>query len=391
MADTHLTGAQLFSFVGQTSLSAGLARPALREQQVKTLKVKLRPGAEDWLNAAAIEVNQCWNYFNQVSAKAAMPYFGKPKFLSGFDLQKLAAGGTTYFDQITSATINTVAQEYARRRAQFKRRKLAWRASTGSRRSLGWVPFRDGQVRVKKGALVFAGRRFRVYDSYGLDKYEFRSGSFSQNALGEWFFNVAVREPEPTATDLPAKAVGIDLGLRTIATASDGQTLPAGRWTNEIAAKLANAQRRGHKKQAKRLHKKAANSRKDALHKFSRSLVNECGAIYIGDVSSSKLVKTRMAKSVLDSGWGMLRTMLQYKGHQAGRIVEAVNESFTTRACSNCGQLAGPKGLKQLGVTGWTCGGCGTLHARDVNAAKNILARGLSGPSAGTNGGANHA
>jgi putative transposase len=354
--------------------------------QLKTLQLKLRPGSEEWLNAAAIEVNQCWNYFNEVSAKAAMPYFGKPKFLGGFDLVNLASGAYEFFGFIKSATINQIAKEYAARRRQFKKRRLAWRVSHGRRRSLGWVPFRDEQVRFKAGAIVFAGRRFRVYDSYGLGKYELRAGNFSQNALGEWFVNVAVKSAE-TKQELPAKAVGIDLGLRTIATTSDGQTLPAGRWTQEMAARLANAQRRGHKKQAKRLHRKAANCRKDALHKFSRKLVNECGAIYIGDVSSGKLAKTRMAKSVLDSGWGMLRTMLQYKGHQAGRIVEAVNESFTTRACSNCGQLAGPKGLKQLGVTGWTCGGCGASHSRDVNAAKNILARGLSGPSAGTNGG----
>lgn len=357
---------------------------------VKTLQLKLRPGHAAWLNAAAIEVNQAWNYFNEVSFKAAQPYYGKPKFLSGYDLQGLAKGAYEFFDHIKSGTINEVARGYASRRIQQKRRRLAWRVSAGPRRSLGWVPFRDEQIRFKKGALVFAGRRIRVYDSYGLDKYELRAGNFSQNALGEWFINIAVKTAE-VPQELPAKAVGIDLGLRTIATASDGQTLPAGRWTNEYAERLAQAQRRGHKKQAKRLHRKAANCRKDALHKFSRKLVNECGAIYIGDVSSSKLVKTRMAKSVLDSGWSLLTNMLQYKGRQAGRVVEIVNEKFTTQDCSNCGRRAGPKGLKELGVTGWTCDGCGCTHNRDVNAAKNLLALGLKGPSAGTNGGASHA
>lgn len=353
---------------------------------MKTLQLKLRPGSADWLNAAAVEVNQAWNYFNEVSAKAASPYYGKPKYLSGIDLQNLSSGANVFFDYIKAQTIQQIAREYATKRYQFKRKKLAWRVSGGSRRSLGWVPFRDGQCKFKDGAVVFASRRFRVYDSYGLDKYEFRSGSFSQNALGEWFFNVAVREAEPAKQELRAKAVGIDLGLRTIATVSDGQALEAGRWTRQIQDKLAQAQRRGHKRHAKRLQRKAADCRKDALHKFSRKLVNECGAIYIGDVSSGKLVKTRMAKSVLDSGWGMLRTMLQYKGHQAGCIVETVNESFTTRVCSNCGQATGPSGLKQLGVTGWSCGGCGASHSRDVNAAKNILALGLQRPSAGTNG-----
>lgn len=361
---------------------------------MKTLQLKLRPGSEAWLNEAAIEVNQVWNWANEVSAKAARPFYGPGKWLSGFDLINLSSGATKQFECIGSNTISTICQEYAVRRRQFKRTKLRWRVSAGARRSLGWVPFRDRQCRVKADAIVFAGQRFRVYDSYGLDKYnpdDLRAGSFSQNALGEWFINIAVREPEPAKQELPAKAVGLDLGLKTIATTSDGQELPAGRWTQTYADKLANAQRRGHKKQAKRLHKKAANCRKDALHKFSRKLVNECGAIYIGDVSSSKLAKTRMAKSVLDSGWGSLTRMLQYKGRQAGRIVEIVNESFTTRVCSNCGCDSGPRGLKQLGVREWTCSDCGTAHSRDTNAARNILARGLSGPSAGTNGGTKHA
>jgi len=357
---------------------------------IKTLHLKLRPGSEAWLNAAAVEVNMVWNFVNETTAKAARPFHGAPRRLSAYDVHKLLSGASQHFDHLPAQSMEKIAADHATGRRQAKRDRLAWRRSVGSRRSLGWVPFRDGQVRWREGAVIFAGRRFRVFDSYGLEQYEFRSGSFAQNALGEWFFNVAVRVPAETQ-ELPAKAIGIDLGLKTIATASDGQELPAGRWTQEIAPKLAQAQRRGHKRQAKRLHQKAANRRKDALHKFSTMVVNECGAIYIGDVSSTKLARTRMAKSVLDSGWGMLRTMLQYKGHQAGRIVEVVNERYTTQACADCGSLTGPKGRSGLVVRGWTCAACGSVHLRDVNAARNILARGLSGPSAGTTGGARHA
>ncbi len=349
---------------------------------MKTLQLKLRPGSSEWLNAAAIEANQCWNFFNETSAKAIQPFYGKPRYLSGFDLEKLATGSSRFFEHLPAETIQKIAHEYATRRFQFKKRRLAWRVSKGARRSLGWLPFKGAQIRWKRGALHFAGHRFRVFDSYGLGNYKLRAGNFSQNALGEWFVNIAVETPK-VERELPAKAVGIDLGLRTIATVSDGQTLEAGRWTRTYADKLAMAQRRGHKKQAKRLHRKAANCRKDALHKFSTSLVKECGAIYIGDVSSSKLVKTRMAKSVLDSGWGMLRRMLQSKGHQAGCIVEVVNESFTTRACSHCGSLTGPKGRSGLVVREWTCSDCGTEHSRDLNASRNILARGLFGSVSG--------
>jgi putative transposase len=79
---------------------------------------------------------------------------------------------------------------------------------------------------------------------------------------------------------------------------------------------------------------------------------------------------------VLDSGWGLLKRMLQYKGENAGRSVQIVSERNTTRACSNCGALTGPSGLRHLAVRQWECADCGESHDRDVNAARNILMAG---------------
>jgi transposase len=70
--------------------------------------------------------------------------------------------------------------------------------------------------------------------------------------------------------------------------------------------------------------------------------------------------------------------MLLYKCDDAGRWFGEVNESFTTQDCSACGARCGPKGPKDLGIREWICESCGTHHQRDVNAAKNILARGLA-------------
>ena len=121
-----------------------------------------------------------------------------------------------------------------------------------------------------------------------------------------------------------------------------------------------------------------ANQRKDMLHKFSTALVRENAAIIVGDVASAKLVKTKMAKSTLDAGWAMLKTMLEYKSHQAGIVFEVVNESYTTQTCSCCGSIpaSSPKGRTGLGIREWVCSDCGAAHDRDTNAAKNILAAG---------------
>lgn len=350
---------------------------------MKTLQVKVHPRCWAWLDAAALETNLVWNYVNELCAKAARPFYGPGKWLSFYDVGTLLAGTSRELEYLPQHTIARIAQEHANKRRAARRTRLAWRKSGGTRRSLGWVPFRNEQLRVKDGAVIFAGKRFRVFDSYGLGDFKLMGGAFSQNALGEWFLSVAV-EVVAQPRELPARAIGIDLGLKTIATTSDGAELPAGRWTRGAADRLAQAQRRGHKRQAKRIHKDAANRRKDALHKFSTAMVERYGAIYIGDVSSTRLAKTRMAKSVLDSGWGMLKTMLQYKGAHAGCIVEVVNERYTTQACADCGSLTGPKGRTGLVVRAWSCSACGAEHQRDVNAARNVLARGLSGPSAGT-------
>jgi len=110
-------------------------------------------------------------------------------------------------------------------------------------------------------------------------------------------------------------------------------------------------------------------------HQFSRKIVNTYQTIVVGDVSRVNLVRTRMAKAVLDSGWGLLRTQLHYKGEHAGRCVRVVSERNTSRTCSACGALTGPAGVNGLRVRLWMCGECRCAHDRDVNAAKNILNR----------------
>ena len=339
----------------------------------RTLRLKVKPESYSWLNQAAIEVNQVWNWANETSAKAARPYAGKGKWLTGFDLNNLSAGATEYFEHIGSATIQCVSAEFAQKRKQFKKLKLRWRVSKGAKRSLGWVPFKAASIKLKGKCLRFCGKSFRVFEQDKLIETKWKQGCFAQDSLGDWWLCLPVEIAVDTKP-APQELVGIDLGLRSVATTSDGEKLEAGRFYRDVEQKIAQAQRRGHKRQAKRLHRKAANRRKDTLHKFSRKLVDTYQHIVIGDVSSTKLAKTKMAKGVLDSGWGMLKTQLKYKGEHAGRSVEVVNEAYTTRACSSCGCLSGPSGLRQLVVRQWTCPECGTEHDRDVNAAKNIAA-----------------
>ncbi len=170
--------------------------------------------------------------------------------------------------------------------------------------------------------------------------------------------------------------VGIDLGLKTAVTCSDGRQLE-GRLYRASEENLAKAQRAGKRRQVRTIHAKIKNQRKDALHKFSTKLVADSGAIFVGNVSSSAMVKTKMAKSTYDAGWSMFKTMLEYKCHQAGVVYGEVNEAYTTQTCSQCGSIEGPKGVAGLRMRRWVCS-CGAGHDRDTNAAQNIARRGLA-------------
>ena len=351
----------------------------------RTFRLKVRGESYAWLNAAAAEVNQVFNWCNATSADAAdRNRRAEARFLGGFDLCNLSAGATEFFEYIGADTIQRICTEYAARRRAARKVKLHWRVSRGARRSLGWVPFKAVNLKRRGQALRFAGKTFRVIDRKYLADHSFRDGCFAQDAVGDWWLCVPVTlQAEHSVA--PERAVGIDLGLKTIATTSDGERLEAGRWTQGAAAKLAMAQRRAHKQQAKRLHRRAANARRNALHQFSRRIVDRYQTIFVGDVSSHKLVRTRMAKCVLDAGWRMLRNFLDYKSQQAARSFYIVSERNTTRACSGCGTLTGPAGLDMLVVRQWQCVDCGEVHDRDVNAARNILLLG-SGDRASVRG-----
>jgi putative transposase len=347
---------------------------------VRTLRFKVRPESHGWLNAAAIEVNRVFNYCNEISHATATRTDRKRKWLSGYDLCNLTAGATEYFERIGADTIQRICVEYAQKRTAAKRYKLRWRVSRGARRSLGWVPFKAASLRRKGRALRFCGKTFRVFERERLDGVKWRQGCFAEDAVGDWWLCLSVKvSVEQTAA--PKEAVGIDLGIKDAAVTSDGERLEAIRFYRDAQHRLGVLQRRGHLRQAKRLHRRIRRRRQDACHQFSRKIINTYQNIVVGDVSSLKLARTRMATSVLDSGWGMLKRMLQYKGEYASRSVQVVNERNTTRACSSCGALTGPSGLRHLVVRQWECVHCGESHDRDVNAARNIL---MAGSRCGT-------
>lgn len=340
---------------------------------MKTLKLRIKDKHCKVLDQLASEVNFVWNYVNDLCFKHLKK---TGQFFSAYDIAQYTKG-TSKECNLHSQTVQAVTEELIIRRKQFKKAKLKWRVSNkkSARRSLGWIPFKKVAIKYADGYVQYGKHQFKLWDSYGLSKYSVRTGSFVEDARGRWYVCLVV-DNAPNLESNGSKSIGIDLGLKDVATCSDGAKIENPKYYRKYEQKLAIAQRAKNKKRVRAIHAKIANCRKDHLHKSSTKLVKENALIIVGNLSAAKLVKTKMAKSVLDAGFSAFKTMLKYKCENAGVWYEEVNEAYTTRTCSFCRGDTGPRGISGLGIREWECVDCGTIHDRDINSALNILALG---------------
>lgn len=292
------------------------------------------------------------------------------EFLSGFDLSNYTKCSKQL--KLNSQTIQAVCSYYAKSRQQSCKIKLRFRKSRGSRKSLGWVPFTNQNVKIAGNQLKFSGKAFKWFGDCKIGG-KLKCGAFVQDSCGHWYVTLTC-EIEDISHTHPQSSVGVDLGFKSIATTSDGEIFENPKLTNRYANKLAVAQRTGNKKRATRIHRKIARVRQDNLHKISSKLTKTYKHIVIGDL------KLKASKSSNDSSYRGLISLLGYKASRLGGTVELCNEAYSTVTCSRCLERSGPTGPTALSVREWTCGSCGQTHDRDVNAAKNILRFGYEAP-----------
>jgi len=341
---------------------------------VYRFRVKSKSGL---LDQQARKVNFVWNYCNDRQKDALR--FERP-WLTGFDLNKLTTGSSKELE-LHSGVINAVCEQFAKSRTQNRRPYLRYRG----RKSLGWVPLKGRDLHREGNAFRFAGNTFRVFYSRPLPEGKIKDGTcFAQDSRGNWFLNIVIEVAEPPVRPLD-HGVGIDLGLKDLATPSEGEKIPAPGFYREAEAALAVAQRAHKRRRVKAIQARTARRRLDFLHNRSAELARAFDHIAVGNVNASGLAQTSLAKSVLDAGWSSFRKMLAYKAMRHGAQYVEVDERFTTQTCSNCGALpdSRPRGIAGLGIREWECSECGVVHDRDRNAALNILRRGRATLEAG--------
>lgn len=216
-----------------------------------------------------------------------------------------------------------------------------------------------------------------------------------RDSVGNWYACFSC-EVQPAPLPVSSEMVGIDLGLKTFAVKSDGTPpIKRQRWMKRDAKDIArlqrkkerlpkgSAQRRKVLRALNHAYRRATNRRTDFAHQESRKLVNRYGLIVFEDLDIQNMQSNGnrvVNRGIADAAWGQFVQFTTYKAESAGRAVLRVNPRGTTQECSGCGEVV----PKDLSVRVHDCPHCGLKLDRDLNAALNILARGLASIGADT-------
>ena len=265
---------------------------------------------------------------------------------------------------------------------RFKSKRKSRASAEYTRSGFRW---RDGQLTVAKMSEPLA----IVWSRPLPEGAQPSTVTVSRDPAGRWFVSILVEDPTVRALPPVDTRVGVDAGITSLVTLSTGERLTNPRYERADRRRLVKAQRalsrkeKGSANRAKarvkvgRIHARIADRRRDHLHKLSSRLVRENQTVVIEDLGVANMIRNHsVARVISDAAWSQLRGMLEYKAGWYGRTVIAVDRWYpSSKTCSTCGYLNPTMPLR---IRRWTCPGCGTEHDRDINAAKNILAAGLT-------------
>jgi putative transposase len=251
--------------------------------------------------------------------------------------------------------------------------------------------FKDGQVFIAKSA-----EPLPIVWSRNLPDCAVPSTiTVKLSPAGRWTVSLLVDveiEPLPESPN----QIGIDLGITSLVALSTGEKVANPKGFKAKRRKLRKAQKalsrkvkgsnNRHKARLKvaKVHAEISDARQDFLHKLTTRLVRENQTIAVEDLAVKNMVKNRkLSQAISDASWGELVRQLEYKCDWYGRDFIKIDRWFpSSKRCGHCGHVVEKL---PLNIREWICPKCGTVHDRDVNAAKNILAAGLAVSVCGAN------
>ena len=304
-----------------------------------------------------------------------------------------------------NATANHVSFAYKNffeKRAKFpkfkskKRFKQTYTTNNlyGSTNSKGSIQIKDNKIKIPKVGWV----KIKLHRQLPKD-YEIKHITISYYS-GKFYVSINVQyEPQIVSKKLDVQnSIGLDYKSDSLYVDNQGNKPDYPKFFRLYESKLAFEQRKlSHMKRGSsnyykqklkvaKIHEKIANCRKDFLHKVSYSLANTYDYVFVEDLNMQNMSKyLHLGKSTNDNGFGMFRSMLNYKLQDRGKVFHKIDKWYaSSTTCSNC-HTKHKEIVNSLAVRKWTCPTCGCSHDRDINAAINIRNRGIK-ETVGTTG-----
>lgn len=358
---------------------------------LKTFKYRLYPTpAQEKGMLNTLDV--CRNFSNMCLEDRKLAYQSEGRSVTRSEQEKMAICYRQTFPQaktVFSQTLQTVADDVDKAFKAFFRRVKAGE-KPGYPRFKGRQRFHSFAFKQFGVGAKLDGRRLKLF---GIGRVAVRwhrpiEGTIKTVRIvykaGQWFACFTCDVPDKPALPKTGRAIGIDVGVASLITTSDGEKVDHPQFYRNGQKKLRILQRSLARKkkgstnrrkallQVQRQHEHIKNQRADFAHKLTTALVREYDLIACEDLKIRNMVRNRhLSKSILDAGWGIFKQLLTNKAVDAGRQVVFVDPAYTSRGCSKCGALFQDFDLS----TRWVECACGLSLDRDHNAAMNILNR----------------